>query len=454
MNTDYFALLEKTLHYTKEYLDNIEAMPAFPEKASLDDLKQFEEPLPVAATQAARVIEALHTLGSKGTTAQTGGRYFGFVNGGLLPVAHAAQWLIDTWNQNSALYLMSPVASKLEDLCERWLAELFGLSKDTAAGLVTGSSNAIICALAAARNHICAKQGYDIKQNGLKNAPPIKIVTSEQAHSTVWTALSLLGFGVSEIDTAPVDDWGKIKLDKLPPLDANTILIIQAGNVVGGAYDPINELCDLAKKADAWVHIDGAFGLWAGASDKQSHLVKGIEKADSFSVDAHKTLNAAYDCGIVLCRNRQALTNAMQASGSYIPYSEERDNMLYTTEMSRRARGVVLWATLKHLGKTGIAALIDNLCAQTEDFADKLQNKGFVIINKPVFNQFIFKCELPEKTRQVLEAVQKSGVCWCGSGNWQGKPVIRVSVCSHRTTTADIDKSVAAFEKAYSYFSN
>lgn len=261
-------------------------MPPFPAEGSLEKLSFFDEPLPNGSSEPAGVIELLNEAGSENTTAQIGGRYFGFVNGGMLPVAHAAQWLVDTWNQNSALYFMSPISSKLEAVCEQWLAELLGLEKGTAMGLGTGSSNAIICALAAARNHLLYKQGYDIKEKGLNGAPKIKVLVNEQVHSSVWAALSILGFGRQEIETVPVDGTGTIRLDALPELTENTLLVIQAGNVNGGSFDPIDPICDLARKADAWVHIDGAFGLWAAASRRHRHLVAGLEKADSYSLDA------------------------------------------------------------------------------------------------------------------------------------------------------------------------
>jgi glutamate/tyrosine decarboxylase-like PLP-dependent enzyme len=346
---------------------------------------------------------------------------------------------------------MSPVSSKLEEICEQWLVQLLGLDKKTAAGLVTGSSNAIICALAAARNSILLKQGYDIAQHGLRGAPALRIIAGEQAHASVFSALAILGFGLQEIEIVPVDGQGRMRLDALPKLTGNSVLIIQAGNVAGGAFDPIDELCSLAQKAGAWVHIDGAFGLWAAASKKRRSLVAGLEKADSYSMDAHKTLNAAYDCGIVLCKHRQALVSAMRAAGSYIQYSDQRDGMLYATEMSRRSRSAVLWATLKQLGQEGVESLVDDLCNKAEYFASQLKEAGFTIVNPVSFNQFICKCGKPEKTKAVLEKIQSGGICWCGGSTWQGEPVIRVSVCSHATTTGDIDQSVAAFAEASKY---
>lgn len=444
----YSELLNQTARYACDYIQTASQRPPFPGKSSIQALDTFDGELPAAGTDAAAVMRSLHEIGSPGTTGITGGRYFGFVNGGLLPVAHAAQWLTDVWNQNTALYVMSPTAAKLENLCERWIVQLLGLEQGTAMGLVTGSSNALICALSAARNELLRRQGYDLPQMGLRNAPPIRVVMGAGAHSAVFAALSVLGIGRREIEVVPVDHYGRIDPQQVPELDAHTLLILQAGHVCGGSFDPINELCDRARTAGAWVHIDGAFGLWAAASRKQRHLTAGLEKADSWSVDAHKTLNAGYDCGIVLCRARNALTSALQANGTYIQYSPQRDGMSYTTEMSRRARGVILWAVLKQLGAEGVEKLVDQLCDHAEYFADCLKKAGFTLVNPVFFNQFMVKCQTPQQTRRTLDAVQHSGICWCGGSEWEGEPVIRISVCSHTTTKEDIDRSAVAFQKA------
>lgn len=444
----YLNLLEQAKQYSEEYIRGIDEMPAFPKTEDIKRLSLFSETMPETSSAPSDILLALHTVGSKATTASTGGRYFGFVNGGLLPIAHAAEWLTDAWNQNTALYLMSPVAAKLEEICEQWLVELLRLKKETAAGIVTGTSNALICAFAAARYHLLKKQGYDVIKNGIRNAPPMRIIISSSAHSSVRAALSVLGIGTNEIEIASVDKYGCIDINALPELNAHTLLIIQAGNVCGGAFDPIDTLCKMARKAGAWVHIDGAFGLWAAASGKQRHLVQGLENADSYSLDAHKTLNAAYDCGIVLCTRRDSLIKALQATGPYIQYSQERDGMLYTTEMSRRARSVVLWAVFKQLGRSGVEQLIDKLCDNTIYFAEKMKEVGFVLVNPVCFNQFMVRCETSKLTGQILNYVQNSGVCWCGSSLWNNELVIRISVCSHVTTRADIDICVGVFSEA------
>lgn len=444
----YEALLEKAGRYALDYIRHIDERLPYPDGDSLENLKKLGGPLPEEGTDPQRVLELLHRIGSPGTTAQIGGRCFGFVNGGLLPVAHAAGWLTDTWNQNGALAVMSPVAAELEEICELWITELLGLEKGTAMGLVTGSSNAAICALAAARNTLLGRLGYDIAKDGLRNAPPIRIVLGEDAHSSIRAALSVLGFGTREIERVPTDELGRIRAEAVPKLDDRTLLILQAGNVNGGSYDPLEELCRLAETAGAWTHVDGAFGLWAAASERHRHHVAGMERADSWSTDAHKTLNVGYDCGIVLCRHRDALVAALQASGSYIQYGDRRDGMLYTTEMSRRARAVPLWALLKCLGAKGVEQLIDRLCDNAELFASRLRQAGFTLINPVFFNQFMVACDTEAETEAVLRAIQDGGVCWCSGSRWKGKPVIRVSVCSHATTREDVDRSAASFSAA------
>lgn len=438
-------LFEQAKTYAFDYMDKLQKMDIYPSDEAILELEVFNEPLADTSFSAEGILEMLHKHGSKATVAQSGGKYLGFVCGGSLPVSLAAKWISDTWDQNCALFVLSPIASKLEEICEKWIVELLGLHPGTAAGFVSGSSTAAICAIAAARNELLLKQNWDVNGAGLIGAPQIRVVLGEQAHSSVYKALSLLGLGRDNVQLAPVDDQGRIILDKLPVIDSNTLLIVQAGNVNSGAFDPIDKLCDIANKAGAWIHVDGAFGLWAAASKEKCGLISGFEKADSWSADAHKTLNVPYDCGIVLCKNRLALVNTMQATGSYIQYSEQRDGMLYTPEMSRRARSIELWATLKYLGKSGINELIDKLCDNTKYFEERLSENGFTILNDVVFNQILVKCETAEKTKATLKYIQISGKCWCGGTNWQNEPAIRISICSWQTTRKDIDECIEAF---------
>jgi glutamate/tyrosine decarboxylase-like PLP-dependent enzyme len=438
-------LFEQAKVFAYDYIDNLKEMDVSPSLSSVSQLKIFDEPMPEGPSAPGDVLGMLNTYGSNNTVAQTGGKYFGFVCGGSLPVSLATKWLSDVWDQNSGLYVMSPIAAKTEEVCEKWITELLGLPKGTAAGFVSGSSMAIICALSAARNELLQRQGWNVSEKGLFGAPPIRVVLSEQAHSSVFKALALLGLGKERVELVPADDQGRMAVEKLPGIDGNTLLIVQAGNVNSGAFDSIDTLCEVANKAGAWVHVDGAFGLWAAASDNYRSLTNGIEKADSWSVDAHKTLNAPYDCGIVLCKERSALVRAMQATGSYIQYSESRDGMLYTPEMSRRARGIELWATLKYLGKSGVQELVDRLCGHAKYFAQKLSENGFSVLNQVVFNQILIKCATADMTKATLKNIQSSGKCWCGGAVWRGEPVIRISVCSWQTTKEDIDDCIDTF---------
>lgn len=432
-----------------DYLRTLDTGRVYPDGAALAALAAFDEPLPdEVEPQPERLIERLRTVGAGAIVRQSGGRYFGFVNGGNFPVALAARWMADAWDQNSALYVMSPTAAKLEEVCERWLNTLLGLPPETAAGFVSGSSTAILCALAAARDALLARQGWDVYRDGLFGAPPLRVVLGEQAHSSVIKALSLLGVGKGLLVFAPVDAQGRMMPERLPPLDGFTLLIAQAGNVNGGAFDPLDALADKAQAAGAWLHVDGAFGLWAAASKAHRHLTRGMERADSWSVDAHKTLNAPYDSGIVLCRQRDALVRAMQATGSYLQYSDSRDGMLYTPEMSRRARAVELWATLRYLGREGVALLVDRLCRNAAAFAAALTEQGFMVENEVVFNQIVVRCKDDGLTVATLRGIQAGGVCWCGGALWHGHSVIRISVCSWRTTDADIAACTAEFVRA------
>lgn len=439
-------LLEQAKGYAYEYADGVAERKVFPSKQALADLEQFIEDLPVQYGDAETILQQLHQYGSPATTAQTGGRYFGFVNGGILPVTLATKWLSDFWDQNTALYVMSPVASTLEEICERWLKQLFGLPDSTVAGFVSGTSSAILCGLAAARYRLLQNHGWDFNQQGHNGAPALRIIAGQHIHGAVTKAVALLGFGIDNIEWVEADDQGRILPDKLPQLDASCIILLQAGNVNSGAFDPFEEICNSADQAGAWVHIDGAFGLWAGGTKRLKHLTKGMEKAHSWSVDGHKTLNTPYDSGILLCRDRDALIMALQASGAYLNFSENRDGMLYTPEMSRRARAVELWAALKYLGSDGVDELVYGMHERARQFADELKAAGFEILNDVVFNQVIVSpANNDAKTDKILAAIQDSAECWVGGSVWQGKKVIRISVCSWVTSADDVSRSVRAF---------
>ena len=441
-------IFDQVKTYAFDYADTVCERKVFPTDDALANLNKFTDKLPQSTGDGSEILKLLNQYGAPATVAQTGGRYFGFVDGGVIPVSLAARWLADFWDQNAALYAMSPLSARLEEICESWVRELLGLPEGVVAGFVTGSSLAIFCGLAAARYRIFQNNNWDINKKGFYGAPKVRIVAGNQAHGTVVKAVALLGFGIDNIEWVASDSEGRIIASQVPELDESTILILQAGNVCSGAFDSFEEICTKAKSAQAWVHIDGAFGLWAAASGKLMHLTKGIEKANSFSVDGHKTLNTPYDSGIVLCDDQEALTHALHASGSYIANSQNRDGMLYTPEMSRRARSIDLWATIQYLGKDGVDELVYWLHQRAVQIGEELKAEGFQILNEVVFNQVLVACETDLLTNKTMQYLQQAGDCWAGGASWQGKAVIRVSVCSWVTSETDIILSVNAFVAA------
>ncbi|MEP7196098.1 MAG: pyridoxal-dependent decarboxylase [Saprospiraceae bacterium] len=441
-------IFNQAKEYAFEYVDKALERNVYPTDEAIEKLKLFDEQLPERIANSKEVLEQLHKYGSPATVSQIGGRYYGLVNGGIIPTALAAKWLNDFWDQNTPLYVTSPITSKLENVVESWLKQLFNLPECTVAGFVSGTSMAILCGLAAARFRIYKRLNWDINAKGLVGAPQIRIVAGQHAHSAVLRAIALLGFGKDNIEWVGVDAQGRILLDEIPALDDKTILILQAGNVNSGSFDTFNEICDKAQKTNTWIHIEGAFGLWAAGSVNLQHLTSGIEKADSWSVDGHKTLNTPYYCGIVLCKDSEALVSAFQATGSYIVYGENRDGMLYTPEMSRRARAVELWATMKYLGKQGIDELVIGLHERAKQFASELSENGFQILNDVVFNQVLVACDSDAETDETLKNLQELRDCWCGGSQWFNQRVIRISVCSWATTEEDVTRSVLSFVKA------
>lgn len=448
LEMDQKDIFRQAQKYAFDYADTVRERDVYPSADAIADLDTFVEEIPQSTGNAVDVLEQLNRYGTPASVAQTGGRYFGFVNGGVIPVALAARWLSDFWDQNSALYAMSPVVAKLEEVTESWLRELLGLPDNVVAGFVSGSSLAIFCGLAAARYRIFKNTNWDINKKGFCGAPAVRVVAGRQAHGTVIKAIALLGFGLDNIEWVETDTEGRIIPSEIPELDKRTIVILQAGNVSSGAFDPFHEICEKAREAGSWIHIDGAFGLWAAASGRLNHLTNGMEQANSFSVDGHKTLNTPYDSGIVLCNDKEALTQALHASGSYIAYSENRDGMLYTPEMSRRARAIELWAALKYLGKEGVDKLVFGLHQRAVQMGQELKAENFQILNDVVFNQVLVACDSDEITDQTMRNIQASGECWVGGASWNGKAVIRISVCSWATTGDDISRSARAFAVA------
>lgn len=443
------SVYDRALSFGKVYLDEVLQRNVFPTDEAIQNLAFFDEELNESHSDSHQLINDLQHYGAPATSAIMGGRYFGFVNGSAVPVATAAKVLSTFWDQNSAMDAISPLASKLESVVEKWLLSVFRLPPQVVAGFVSGSSMANFCGLAAGRCHLLQNQNWDVNKRGLFNAPLLRIVTGREAHSTVLKSIGLLGLGHDHIEYVDTDSQGRIRADLLPPLDNRTMVILQAGNVNSGSFDAFEPVCTQAREAGAWVHIDGAFGLWAAAIKNLAHLTKGIELAHSWAVDAHKTLNTPYDSGIVLCANKEALTNALHMSGAYLMVSKERDGMFYTPEMSRRARIIELWAALKYLGKHGVDEMVGEMHVRARQFAQELSGiEGFRVLNDVVFNQVVVSCNSDALTNKVIEHIQRERVCWVGGSTWRGKKVIRISVCSWATTARDVSSSVASFKSS------
>jgi glutamate/tyrosine decarboxylase-like PLP-dependent enzyme len=428
----------------RRYVRDIGERGVAPADNELAALAKFHEPFPERSSDPGEVIAMLDDLGSPATVATTGGRYFGFVIGGALPASMAASWLANAWDQNLALRVMSPVAAELEEVVLRWVCDALGLPAHCAGGLVTCATMANFSALAAARYALLAKAGWNVVEQGMFGAPPIEMVVGAEVHASVQKALSLAGFGTKRLLTVEADGQGRMRADKLPKLSELTIVCMQAGNVNTGAFDPAAEICARAKEQGAWVHVDGAFGLWANASPKYRHLTAGFDQADSWATDAHKWPNVNYDSGIVIVRDEAALRAAMTATAAYLQPGSRREPMQYTPDASRRARGVELWAALKSLGRSGLCALIERTCAHAQRFAEGLRAAGFDVLNDVVINQVLVSFGSAETTREVIRRIQKDGTCWCGATIWQGKTAMRISVSSWSTTEADVERSLNA----------
>ncbi len=428
----------------RRYVRDIGARRVAPAEKDLAALSRFHEPFPERSGDPREVIAMLDDLGSPATVATTGGRYFGFVIGGALPASMAASWLANAWDQNLALRVMSPVAAELEEVVLRWVSDALGLPGDCAGGLVTCATLANFSALLAARYSLLAKAGWNVVEQGMFGAPPIDVVVGAEVHVSIQKALSLAGFGMKRVVTVEADGQGRMRADKLPKLSERTIVCIQAGNVNTGAFDPAVEICARAKDQGAWVHVDGAFGLWANASPKYRYLTAGFDQADSWATDAHKWPNVNYDSGIVIVRDGAALSAAMTMTAAYLEPSGRREPRQYTPDASRRARGVELWAALKSLGRSGLCTLIERTCAHAQKFAQGLRNEGFAVMNDVVINQVLVSFGSAEITREVIRRIQDDGTCWCGATVWQGKTAMRISVSSWATTEADVDRSLAA----------
>jgi len=438
------ALLRDAYARAVAYLGGLADRPVAPLPADVAALDRLDFALPGAGLDAGSVLGLLDEYGSPGTVASGGPRYFGFVTGGALPIAQAAAWLTSAWDQNTALAVMSPAASVLNRVALRWVTELLGLPEGTGGGFVTGATMANATCLAAARDAILAAHGWDAAGQGLVGAPPVTVVAGAQAHTTVRKALGLVGLGRDRALLLPADSQGRIEPRGLPAITGPAVVCLQAGNVNSGASDPFPPLIDWAHEHGAWVHVDGAFGLWAAASPGVAGQVAGVAGADSWATDAHKWLNTTYDCGIALVADPRALRSAMEAAAAYLPEDAALEPMHVTPQSSQRARGAEVWAVLAALGRDGVAGLVGRTCRLARRFAGGIRAAGYTVANDVVLNQVIVDFGDPARTGAIIAAVQEEGTCWCGPTVWQGRAAMRVSVSAWNTTEADIDRSVAA----------
>ena len=427
------------------YLDSLAERRVSPSPEAVARLSELMVSLPQHATDAGEVLRQLDDIGSPATMAMAGPRFFGFVIGGALPASVAACWLATAWDQNSGLYKSSPGSAMFEQVALNWLIEVLHLPAGVAGSFVTGTTVAHITALAAARHAVLAKVGWNVEADGLFGAPPVAVITGAEAHPTLYKALGVVGLGRSRVIKVPVDSQGRMRAQSMPRIHGPTIVCVQAGNVNTGAFDPVGDICDIAHEAGAFVHVDGAFGLWARASAEQAHLGVGIEKGDSWATDAHKWLNVPYDSGIAFVRDGNALRAAMAVTAEYLPTdTTNRNPSDYTPELSRRARGIEVWAALLALGRDGVEELVARHCRQAHRFAEGLSAAGFEILNEVVLNQVLVAFGDAERTARVIAAIQAEGTCWAGITVWQGRTAMRISVISWATADADVERSIDA----------
>ena len=442
------TLLNDAAARATRYLEELGDRRVAPSRRALEALEELDHPFPNEATRPERVLEILDRVGSPATVGMAGGRYFGFVIGGSLPAALAANWLAGAWDQNAGLFVSSPIATVLEDISLRWLLDALRLPAECGGGFVTGATVANFTALAAARHAVLAQAGWDVETDGLFGAPPVTVVVGAEAHPSLIKALGLLGMGRARVMTVPADSQGRMRAEAFPKIAPPAIVCIQAGNVNSGAFDPAVQICALAHDSGAWVHVDAAFGLWAAASPQYAHLTTGVADADSWATDAHKWLNVPYDSGLAFVRNSEHLNRAMSLTAAYLPQGAHREPSQYTPELSRRARGVEIWAALRSLGRSGLAELIERTCRHARRFAKGLRANGYEILNDVELNQVLVSFGDGEKTRRVIERIQSDGVCWCGGTVWQDRVAMRISISSWATTDDDVGRSLDAILRA------
>jgi glutamate/tyrosine decarboxylase-like PLP-dependent enzyme len=444
VNETRSQLIRNAADRAAHYLDSINDRVVAPSAGAVSALKHLAGQLPEAPTKPCDVLALLDEFASPATVANAGGRFFGFVNGGSVPAALAANVLAAAWDQNVGLRVMSPAAATLEDIVFNWIRELFNFPAECAGTLVTGATMANMTCLLAARHSLLAKAGWNVESLGLFGAPEFPVIVGDEVHASLLKAIAIAGLGRERVIRVPTDGQGRMRADAFPRLNQPSLICIQAGNVNTGAFDPAAEVCALARETGSWVHVDGAFGLWAVCAPRRAHLANGFNQAASWATDAHKWLNVPYDCGIAFVRDSDALYQALHLQAAYLPPGAERDPGQWTPESSRRARGVEVWAALRSLGRTGLADLIERTCRHAERFAAGLRAAGHEILNEVVINQVLVRFGDDHHTQRVIEAIQRDGTCWCGGTVWHGKRAMRISVSSWVTSERDVDISLAA----------
>ena len=449
--TDDGRALARAHEIASAWLDGMRERPV----RAAGDPAGLRGPLPEHGEDPAAVVEALAAAAAPGLVASAGPRYYGFVTGGALPAALAADWLVSAWDQNAGLHSMSPAAADGEATVLGWCRELLGLPGSAGGGVVTGAQMANFSGLAAARHAVLARAGWDVEAHGLAGAPPLRVITSDESHVTVFNALRFLGLGRETPVRIPTDGQGRMRADALRAelTREPTIVCAQAGNVNTGAFDPLEEIVAACREHGAWCHIDGAFGLWAAAAPARAHLVAGAAGADSWAVDAHKWLNVPYDCALVYVADPAPLTAALSLTASYLTAAgdRERNGADWAPEASRRARAFPLYAALRQLGRAGVAALVDGHCRLAARIAERLAAEpGVEILNDVVLNQVLVRFgDDDDVTRAVIARVQEDGTCWLGGTQWHGAGAMRISVSGWQTTEADADRSAEAIAAAW-----
>jgi glutamate/tyrosine decarboxylase-like PLP-dependent enzyme len=445
-NDDLRDLLGLTAELAADFYETLPERPVYPDVTAAELREALGGPLPDGPTDPGVVVSELAADASPGLVAIPGGRYFGFVIGASVPAALAADWLATAWDQNAGLYVAGPSAIVAEDVAAGWLKELLCIPAEASYAFVTGGQIANFVALASARHHVLARAGWDVEREGLTGAPRVRVVVGAKRHGTIDRALRMLGLG-APTDVVAVDDNGRMLADRLRMTDEPTIVCAQAGEVNTGAFDPFEPIADAcAGAANAWLHVDGAFGLWAAVPEPLRHLVAGAERADSWATDAHKWLNVPYDSGVAFSRHPDAQLGAFSAKAAYLVYDQDaRDPMDWTPESSRRARGFAVYAAIRSLGRNGIAELVERCCAHARRFAAGLEELGAEVLNDVELNQVLFRFPDDAQTTALLAQVQASGEAWMSGTAWEGRPAIRISVSSWQTTEADVDRTLAAY---------